>query len=238
MLTVTIVEDSPFHADQLKQKISCWAQQKQETADVCCLSDGRELTSAEIARSDILFLDIELPGCDGMSLARQVREQNEEIPIVFTTSHRQYVFKGYAVQAFRYLLKPVPQAECDLCMERARKYNRQKHRQLLSIPYKGTIFQVPVHQILYIEADDHYVKIITADDTYRCHNQLSEMEKLTQGTPLVRCHRSFLVNCDHIHTLRGKSAVLDNRQTVPVSRTAMPAVLSMLTQSLNGGAPV
>lgn len=56
---------------------------------------------------DLIFLDIDLGGMDGMALARKIRETDSEVPILFLTNHREYVFEGYEVQAFRYLLKPV-----------------------------------------------------------------------------------------------------------------------------------
>ena len=56
---------------------------------------------------DLIFLDIDLGGMDGMALARKIRETDSEVPILFLTNHKEYVFEGYEVQAFRYLLKPV-----------------------------------------------------------------------------------------------------------------------------------
>lgn len=235
MLTVSIFEDIASHAKQLNNAVSQWADEtKQEVRFVCCC-DGRELTSSIIAQSDILFLDIELPGADGIALARTIREQNEEIPIVFVTNHTQYVFKGYTVQAFRYLLKPVAPDECAACMQRALRYHESKGSRFLTISFRNGTEQLPIRSVLYIEADDHYINIFTTNGVRRYHKRLSELAEQLEGTPLLRCHRSYIVNGSHIYTVEDAHAVLDDRSCVPISRAAMPAILSYLSQNIGGG---
>lgn len=234
-LTVSIFEDIPLHTAQLKSLISLWAQKNMHQVTILCYTDGRELNSTIIAQSDILFLDIEIPGLNGISLARKIRETNDHVPIVFTTNHSQYVFKGYTVQAFRYLLKPIPQDECFACMNRALQYHMQKNTRFLNFPHRNGIEHLPIHSILYIESDDHYINVVTTNGTHRYLKKLSELVDGVRGTPLIRCHRSYIINCSHIYTIEGNYAILDNHSSIPISRAAMPAVISYLSHNIGGG---
>ena len=81
---------------------------------------------------DLVFLDIEMPGIDGISLARQLRQQNEDVSIVFVTGHEEYAIKRYGLNALRYLLKPVSEEEVHVILEYVLK--KQNNKKFIWLP--------------------------------------------------------------------------------------------------------
>lgn len=86
---------------------------------------------------DLIFLDIDLGGMDGMALARKIRETDSEVPILFLTNHKEYVFEGYEVQAFRYLLKPVTEDTLFPLLEELQAMRGQEKPHLLLSVWRG-----------------------------------------------------------------------------------------------------
>jgi len=166
---------------------------------------------------DLLILDIEMGQINGVELAMKLRENNEQIPILFITGYEDYMAQGYEVSALHYLLKPVNKQKFFEVLARLQKKTKMENKILLQTD-TGMLSVLP-SDIWYIEAVGHKSNLITINDEYVLKHSISELEKiLEQENGILSCHRSFLVNLQHVSSITKTEFVMDNNMRIPISR--------------------
>lgn len=165
---------------------------------------------------DLIFLDIEMPGIDGISLARKLRKKREELRLVFLTSHVEYALKGYEVQALRYLTKPVQEDKLkEVLFYVTEQMQSQKNIWLKTSAGEE---QVSVSDILYLEAQDQNISINTAERSYLVRYNLRDFERELREYGFFRIHRGYLVSLGKISSVRKNEVTLDGGVLLPLSR--------------------
>jgi len=156
------------------------------------------------AKPDVVFLDVEMPGASGLSLAPLVRERAAPPAIVFVTAHAEYAVDAFAVEAFDYLLKPVDPERLARVLERLRERSAESVAPVEKIAVVGgggTEVLLDPDQIHYVQADGDYCRIHTYDRSYLCTSSLGALEERL-GPRFVRVHRSHLVNLAKVTGVR------------------------------------
>ena len=162
-------------------------------------ASGEELLDSQFPY-DILFLDIQMEGLDGIETAREIRRRKEDVILIFITAIREYVFDAFDVAAFHYLLKPVSEKKFINVFERAVRevHQREKaHIKKLLIRTRNRNVTVPVKDIYYIESQRRKVGIHTIKEVIEIYATMSELEEQL-GDTFYRCHRGYLVNMAYI----------------------------------------
>jgi DNA-binding LytR/AlgR family response regulator len=173
---------------------------------------------------ELIFLDIRMPDISGVNIA-QILEKNTLV--IFTTAHREYAIEGFELDIVDYLLKPFSFERflkaCHKAEERflsSQKKNGQEQTsgsKTLSFKYNYRNIQLPLHAILYIEASDNYIKIVTPDKTYMPVMTMKTILDLLPNTEFVRLHKSFIVAVNKITSFNSERVVTD-RKKIPVGR--------------------
>lgn len=168
---------------------------------------------------DLAFLDIDMKGTDGLTLARQLRNVRPDAVIVFVTNFIQYAPEGYEVQAFRYLLKPTLEEKLPACFALAvEELNRR--RQTVTFRVNGEEIELPVQKILYFESEQRNVAVHLSNwdrDVYRFGGSLTQLANRMEGLGFLRVQRSYLVNMAFIHKFHYGVLELKNGTRLPVS---------------------
>ena len=165
---------------------------------------------------DLVILDIEMPDTDGIETARQIRMIDEKLPICFLTSHIEYALQGYEVNALRYLTKPLS-GEKILEVITFLLEQEKKQRKLL-LRNGEDVTPVNLSDILYMEAQNQYIRVVTAKMEYRNRYNISDYEEECAGFGFVRIHRGYLVNLAHVVRITGKEVVMEDQSHLPISR--------------------
>ena len=113
---------------------------------------------AEDKNFDLLVLDIEMGGMDGVTMARRVRAENTAVQIVFITGYTDYIAEGYDVAALHYLVKPVREEKLFEVLDRAAAKLRSDSR-ALTLECGGEIFRVPLYEIRYLDVEKNYTTV-------------------------------------------------------------------------------
>lgn len=169
----------------------------------------------ESIRPDLIFLDIRMPGLDGLETARALRQKGEKSLIVFLSSLSEYARKGYEVKAFRYLLKEEADRELGKVMEECRK---ELGEDWFSFVQGHQIHRIPKDDILFFESQKRLILLHTARESYTFYRKLDMLEAELEGSGFLRCHRSYLVQERYVRRWKGNSLWLEDGTEVPVSR--------------------
>ena len=184
-------------------------------------SDGRKLLEAFDKKPyDVLFLDIEMPAMDGITLAKKLRERSDSIYIVFLTGHVEYALEGYEVNALRYLTKPVSEDKLREVLRFVMDKSKSKRQLMIKVDGEETL--INVSDIIYLEAQNQYVMIYTTSGEYLVRYNIGDFEEQLKNDGFFRTHRGYLVSLAKVKKLV-KSDVLvegiDDEVSVPVSRS-------------------
>ncbi len=166
---------------------------------------------------DLVYLDIRMPKLDGITLARQLRRQNPACIVVFITGLRDHMLEAFDVEALDYICKPIERARLRRSAERA--LQQITHRQEASILVQTAHWckAVRLSAIYYCEVINRKIYLYTNEGVLEYYGKLKEMEKQLD-TRFFKCHRSYLVNLDHLKLYQDGEIVLENGSRIPVSR--------------------
>ncbi|MCD8160632.1 MAG: LytTR family DNA-binding domain-containing protein [Clostridiales bacterium] len=232
MTRIAIVEDDPIYTNQLQRYLARYEKESGEKFLTVCFSDGVELVDRYSADYDILLLDIEMPGLDGMTAAERIRRVDREVVIIFITNMSQYAIRGYAVEALDYVLKPVSYYAFTQCIGRAMERMRRRTKQFHSVNTgKGETRKLELSHIYFVEVQGHTLIYHTAEGEVTASGAMSEVERELTGR-FFRCNKSYLVNLEHVDSIHGDLATVEGQQ-LPVSRARKKPFLDALNNYIN-----
>ncbi|MCF6460188.1 LytR/AlgR family response regulator transcription factor [Clostridium sp. Cult3] len=218
-INIAIVDDEKMQVELLKKYVENWADKRDIKTITEAFYNGEsfEFSWSVDKRYDVLLLDIEMPGINGVELAKKIRKEDNLINIIFITAIPDYIGEGYDVEAINYLIKPIDENKLYECLDRALQ-KTPKEEKIILIEEQGGIHRIVQDDILYIESFGHNVEINTTDDKYFIRKNIGAIEKELDENSFVRCHRSYIVNLKHINKIGKDELKLDKGETIPVSR--------------------
>lgn len=183
------------------------------------------------SRFDLYLLDIELPGMNGIELAKNIRRHDFSAFIVFQTSYREYMEEAFELTTFQYLLKPVVAERLKAVVIKASRYLSVVKRRFQFVSKKEFV-SVLCNEILYFEKNKRKVIIHTGTSIYETYMTSAEiMEQLNPDVFFSICH-SYIVNMEYIKTIRKNEVILYNDVVLHFSREKRKDILSKMKLSL------
>jgi two-component system, LytTR family, response regulator len=236
MKKIVLIDDEPLARSVVAEYLQQYPQL--QIAEAC--NDGFEgLKAIQQHQPDLIFLDIQMPKINGFEML----ELLEQPPaVIFTTAFDEYALKAFETHAIDYLLKPFSKERFDKAInkwleQQPANSNGTATQELLDtvaqsptqnnrivVKNGAKIKIIPIHDVFYLEAADDYVKVHTAEGNFLKSKTMAHFEKTLDAALFCRCHRSYLVNTQHITRIDpyekdGHIAILKNGLRVPVSRS-------------------
>ena len=192
-----------------------------------CGSGAEALGEIRVAKPDLLFLDVQMPECDGFDVLEML---GKDLPsaIVFVTAYDQYALRAFEAGALDYLLKPFDNARFELALGRAKQrirmgVNQPKKLERFVIKNAGQLSFVKISEIDWIEAADYYACLHVGQKNHLLRRSMSELEEDLDPAMFCRVHRSSIVNLERVRGLKLSEdgeyeIVLENGARVRLSR--------------------
>ena len=219
-MDIAIVEDDASCYKQLESILQSWSIKHNIMISISYYETGKELLSGTFRKYQLIFLDIDMPEISGMETARELRQNDYNSYIIFVTAHNEYVYEGYHVRALDYIIKPITPKALETCL------NPVLH-ELESSAYilrtATSIEKIPYSSIIAFATQGHYIEIITKQNTYRQKISLKILKQLLPED-FVQCHRTVIVNINHVVKLSGKNLYLTNQTVYPISKQYMESI--------------
>lgn len=176
---------------------------------------------------DLIYLDVNMPGYDGFSTARQLRAQGYESEIIFLTSSggADSILQAFDVSAFHYIVKDETSGErFEEIFLQVYERCQKKSKETLVFSCAGETRKVFVDEINYFEAQDHYITVYYGKESFEFYSTFGKIENMLHGHGFLRTHRSFIVAKGKIVQINRNQIELQTGETVPVGRAYVKTV--------------
>ena len=224
---IGICDDEKEIREGLKAKI------KKRTGDqvrIDSYETAEELLADEDV-PDILFLDIQMPGKDGMEAAGELKKKKKGMILIFITALEEYVFQAFDVGAFHYLVKPFSDEKFFAVLDKAvaeyeekgqeNQKNADRESRYMVVKTKGSRVKVILETILYAEIFNRKIVLYTTEDEVEYYGKMTELQKRL-GEDFYRTHRGYLINMKYVKKYDASSVILENGKQVIMSKRQFP----------------
>ena len=218
-MRIAVCDDKVECLLQVRQLILDW-QDRPEDLAVHFYEDGDTLLQAHAAAPyDILLLDVVMPLLSGIDAAKELRQTDKTVKLVFLTSSPEFALEGYTVKASDYLLKPLDPARLYRCLGELAEELKQNAR-CINVKSTGSVSRVAIDSIEYIESQNKHILFVLSDGrTIRSTEPLYAFEdKLPPGEGFFKPSRGFIVNLHRIDTYTPKEIRMRSGARIPISR--------------------
>ncbi|MBP3263020.1 LytR/AlgR family response regulator transcription factor [Pseudobutyrivibrio sp.] len=169
---------------------------------------------------DIIFLDIEMPNIDGISVCRKIRQLSKDALVIFISNKEELVFQTFEVQPFRFIRKSELKELCPSLVDSIINELKRRSPQTFTIIENngGDVLSFDARNIIYVEAQRKECKIVTTNGDSTVKMKLMDLDEKLENFHFVKIHRSFLVNMDYIFRITKNSIILTSGEELPISR--------------------
>ena len=220
---IAICDDSDADRQYVLNMVKCWAVSVSHEVHIDTFPSAENFLFhyAEESDYDILLLDIEMGAMDGVTMAKQLRKNNDTVQIIFITGYSDYISEGYEVAALHYLMKPVKEEKLCSVLDRAAE-KLSKNEKVLNFEAAGEMVRVPIYQIRYADVFGNYVTIHALSDV-TVKMTLSELEKRLDER-FYRVGRSTIINLTQISRVTKTEIKLSDGTAISLPRGAYDGI--------------
>ena len=228
MYRILIVEDTPAEADRLVACLERFEAESGERFAITRLSSALEFTERR-PHADLIFMDIDMPGVNGMEAAELLRTYDAETPLIFVTNLAQYAVHGYSVDALDFIVKPVEYTNFAPRMSRAIRAMERKTGATIALPTPNGTRMVALSSIEYVDILHHdlYYHLAGEDEPIRFRGSIKQAAE-GLGDGFVKVSSSCLANMGQIKLLRQNSIVMGSGDELFFSRACKKPALETI----------
>jgi DNA-binding LytR/AlgR family response regulator len=223
MINIAICDDEQYITEQLKGVLIDYQAQIAESIDCDIFHSGESLLLTQ-KRYDIIFLDIYMPGIDGLEVAKRIRKEDLIVEIIYLTNYSGLTKEALSVHAFEYLEKPVKKNEIFYQLDEViariihRRLSQESNHHIIEFEGGKTKIKLPVDDIYYFERKDRKVKVVTKKGDFTLYESLASIEEKLKKYDFVLSHQSFIVNICNMKDYVKDEITMMNNDIIPLAQ--------------------
>lgn len=233
MIKIAIVDDEKKECQTLERFFQDFQKEVLEEFEIDLYSSGEEFLSKTDQVYDLICLDIEMKELDGIETAKVIRKRQDHTMIIFITNLAQMAIKGYEVQAFDFVLKPLNYYSFTIKMRNIVEILRSRKSKNIVIHSDGMVQKISTEEILYVEVQGHHLFFHTHSQVLTQKAPLKELERKLEGLSFKRCNHCYLVNLQYVSAVN-KDEVKVGDTWLKISRPRKKEFLQSLTNYMGG----
>lgn len=233
MKNIAVIEDQEGAASKLISYIERFSAQTEQKFNVVRFRTGTEFLDDYRAVYAVAFMDIQMPGINGMDTAMELRRLDKTVSIIFITNLVQYAQKGYEVDAVGFLVKPVNYYDFSMKFQKALNIYVMNEDRAITLDLPGGICRISTDKLMFVEIISHRLYYHLVDDVIEMTGVLSNVEKQLAEYGFLRCNKCYLVNPKFIVSVKNNNVLVGNH-TLQISRPRRAAFMAELANWFAG----
>lgn len=232
-MKLAVVDDDKKMTDLLEGYIRRFEKENNLSVQVSVFHNPNDFLSGYSRDYDLVLMDIEMPGLNGIETAKELRRMDGRVVLMFITNMAQYAINGYEVEAADYVIKPVSYPDFALKIQKAMRYiARNKDRKLVLNTTDGVV-HLHISDICYIEVVRHYLVYHTVQGNYKVRGVMKEAEESLAEYHFVRSNHCYLVNLKYVESISGNFVKVAGDE-LQISRNKKNEFLMEFTRYVGG----
>ncbi len=233
MMNVAVVEDKDSSAERLISFIDKYSAESGQKFNVVRFGSGDELLKDYCATFAVIFMDIQMPGKNGMDTAFELRKIDKTVSIIFITRMVQFAQKGYEVDAVSFLVKPVTYYDFSMKFRKALDIYLMHEEKGIMITMAGGMRRISTDKLMYVEIIRHRLYYHLVDDVIEVTGVLANVENELRKYGFLRCNKCYLVNPKFIVNVKNCEVQVGN-QVLQISRPRRASFMAELANWFAG----
>lgn len=230
-MNVAIVDDEKVFLKELHDKIDSLGMSDYK---VCEFESGESfLSKFEKGKFDIIILDVEMPGINGLETAEKIRESDKTVILSFLTNYSEFAIQGYEVNAFRYILKTQPDYLYMQQLQSIFDEYKQTHK-AYAYSNQNMSFRYKLIDILYFEIFNRQILLHTTERNVEYYGNLSDIYEELKGFNFIKPGKSYVVNLEHIKNIDKNFLIMSNGDKILIGRTYKKDVVTRYLNFMSG----
>lgn len=217
VLRIAMVDDNGEDLQLLQGYLARYQEEKRIRMQVISYTSSLDFIEEYGTGYDVVFLDVEMPGMDGMAAAREIRQRDEAVGIIFITNMAQYAIRGYEVNAIDFMVKPVGYFNFADKFGKAIHFAEKRTEREILLSGEDGIVRLSVSDLRYIEKEKNYLIYHTGKGDFRTRGTMQETKEKLGRSCFSECTTGCLVNLQYVERM-GRNTVLIDQTELPVSR--------------------
>ncbi len=233
MLNIALCDDNQLFLDAFAKTVSSLINEDHNIlkfASSSDLLDRIEDYSSDCI--DIVITDIEMPGLDGVNMAKELKNTQPRIQFIFVTNYTEYIQEVFSVNPIYYILKPVDKVKLAEALKKAIEQLSESDKKCFNITSKNKILRIRYDEIKYIES---YSRKIIIHETKRNTELLMKLDDFEKELPpyFLRIHKSYSVNMNMIRSINNNRIELFSGEVIPVAKAKYPEIKKSILMFLS-----
>lgn len=219
MIGIGICDDSVEFTEEMYRMIQRYGKERRLECSIKLYNSAEELLKAleEKESFELLFLDIEMTGMDGITLGKKLRELACRILIVYVSGYEKYLRQLFEVEPFRFCSKPVREQELFEVLDKAVERIRSRHRETFRFQYGKNVVNLLCEDIIFLESSGRKVIVHTSGGSYEYYDKLDHAQERLEGRRFVRIHKAYLINMDYLEAFQYDKVALRDGTILNIS---------------------
>lgn len=229
MISVGVCDDSIVFTEEINRMLCEYEKKSRRELSVHLFNSAEELIRglAEGESMELLFLDIEMEGMDGIELGKKLREQERQMLIVYVSGYDQYLRQLFEIEPFRFCSKPLEKEQLFEVMDKAVRRILSRSRETFRFQYGKNVVNLLCSDILYLESSGRKVIVHTSGGNYEYYDKLDNAQKDLEGRHFVRIHKAYLINMDQVEAFQYEKVALRDGTVLNISEKNRVRVRSL-----------
>ncbi len=214
MIKIAICDDELITLNHTKKLIENY---KIKDFYIYVYKSGEELIESN-NKFDIIFLDIDMNGINGIETAKRIRTYDKQVKIIYITNYTDYTYSAFSVHAFAYLVKPIKEKDLHEQLDEVLSYIKEDKEYLMEFITNEGLVRVDLNKIYYFEYESRKVLMKTYDKTYILKEKISDISTKMKEHGFEMPHKSFVVNLYNVKSIKGYDIYMMNGSIIPLSQ--------------------
>lgn len=229
MLKIAVCDDEEPVLLQTKKMLLEYKQK----CEVDLYQSGEDLLTAS-EQYDMILLDIDMNGMNGIETAKKIREKDKKVQLLYVTNYSDYTIFAFAVHAFAYLLKPLNKKDLFAQLDEALSYGIGKEEAVLDFETTDGVIHLKPSEIIYFEYQSREVILKSDKKSWHLKMKISEIADRMKAYDCEMPHKSFVVNLGAVVSVRGYDLHMSDGSCLPLSQKKSVAFRKELNEYLAG----